>query len=61
MKNLVKSGLLAIVIAITVTACGDGDKGGKGSKVDTGKTAIDTANKKIDSTKRSTVDTTKKP
>ena len=60
MKNLVKSGLLILTIAMTALACdppkGDANK----SPEDSGIAKIDTASKKIDSAKKTPIDTVRK-
>jgi hypothetical protein len=55
MKNLLKTGLLAIVISVSVAACGDGDKGGKTTKPE-----IDSPQNKIDTMKKTGIDSVKK-
>ena len=60
MKNSFKIGLLALTIAIAVSSCGDGDKAASGSKTDTNKAGVDTAQKSIDTAKKAGIDTVKK-
>lgn len=60
MKNLAKSGLLILGIAIAVTACDPTKGSATKSPVDSGEVKIDTANKKIDSAKKAGVDTVRK-
>jgi len=63
MKNSIKTGLAALVIAISFTACDPASKApANSSPVDSGKTvAVDSAKKAIaDSTKAALPDSTKK-
>ena len=60
MKNLAKSGLLILSIAMTALACDPSKGASNKSPEDSGKAKIDTAGKKIDSAKKAAVDTTKK-
>jgi len=57
MKNSFKIGLLFLVVAVSISACGDGDRAGSVSKIDTPKTAIDTTKKDASKT---AIDTAKK-
>ncbi|HTD99639.1 MAG TPA: hypothetical protein VK668_10135 [Mucilaginibacter sp.] len=59
MKNSFKTGFLATAIIVSLSSCGDGDRG-KSTPVDSGKTSIDTSKKDIDTAKTTVVDTVKK-
>ena len=64
MKNLLKSGLLALGICVSIVSCDPPTAKLKQSPVDSGKTTIDTADKQVDTAKKDAVttkaDTTKK-
>ncbi|MBS1525139.1 MAG: hypothetical protein JST19_05785 [Bacteroidetes bacterium] len=64
MKNLLKISALAIIVSIAVAGCsGCGDRTNAGTgKIDTGKTAVDSSRKAIDTAKTDTAkkDTAKK-
>ncbi|HTD40441.1 MAG TPA: hypothetical protein VK671_07470 [Mucilaginibacter sp.] len=60
MKNLFKSGILTLIIGISVVAC-DPPKGKQeNTPVDSNKTAIDTTQKTIDTAKKVETDAVKK-
>ena len=63
MKNSFKIGLLAAAIMVSISSCsscGNKNKGGSEEKTDSPKTAIDTVQKTIDTTKKAGPDTVKK-
>ena len=62
MKNLLKSGLIVLAIAVSISSCsscGNGDKGGSIAKIDTGNVKIDTPKKTIDTINAGATDTSK--
>jgi hypothetical protein len=63
MKNLFKSGILVLVIMVSISSCSsceNKDKTTSVPKMDSPKTTIDTTQKITDTTKKAAIDTTKK-
>jgi len=60
MKNLLKIGVLALIIGVTAVACDPPQSKQESNPVDSNKTAIDTTQKAIDTTKKAGAETVKK-
>jgi len=57
MKNLLKSGLVALGICVSIVSCDPPTAKSKQSPEDSSKTTIDTADKQIDTAKKDVVTT----
>lgn len=60
MKTSLKTGVLALVIGVSVVACDPPTGKKESAPVDSNKTAVDTTQKTIDTTKKAAIESVKK-
>ena len=60
MRNSFKSGIVALIVSVTISACGPAKPGSAKPPVDSNKSAVDTPQKIVDTARKAATDTVKK-